>query len=87
MGQGVHVRSEMVEPGDATAVPGAHSVMLTQIVAGFWSSSQVLLGHTTREAEPPAQNSPGWQGVHFDPEADDVFSVPAGQSESARQAT
>jgi hypothetical protein len=45
LGQAEQVRSAVVEPADATTVPAAQIVLLTQIVAGFPSLSQVSSRH------------------------------------------
>jgi hypothetical protein len=87
-GQGAQVRSARVEPEEATKVPGAQSVLFTQGVAGFPSSSHCSLGQSTRGAAPPAQNSPGPQTVQLatglaERVAD--ITVPAGQPADERQ--
>jgi hypothetical protein len=65
LGQGAQIRSEVAEPALFTKLPGAQSVLLTQIVAGFPSLSQVFAPHGIRGAEPPAQNSPTLHAEHL----------------------
>jgi hypothetical protein len=61
---GVHVRSVKVLPSASTAVPGTHTVLTMQGVAGSLSLSQVPGPHVTGGAEPPTQEVPAVHAAH-----------------------
>jgi hypothetical protein len=86
--QTAHSRSVVAEPGRVTRVPGPHAVLGTHWVAGSASLSHCSLAQGTASVLPPAQYSPGLQGVQAWAAVDvpgAVSTVPAGQSFGLRQ--